>query len=739
MVSPWSAGWSAEASVQPPAAVFIDVHAWTTAALLATEATTATTLAQFKELRAKCETEAVRFSISGDVTDRTETSVAVWGLSVPPNLDANVFGALLQSGNIVVQNMDPKGLMGGRFYRGEHYFVEKRTAKNGFGTDVPVYVFGDAPQKVRDARARVAELEAQVASYRQELQSRATAVVLVLAPLTAEMGAIQTSVDALRGFGKVQPAVTTRDDVVAVVEGIAQRLQLVAIEAPGLRARVAALRSNIASAAQSAGGLPMAEERVRALASTVAALEQELDRAAKQATAESVAHHRQLLSTLPTGAASLEDLVRLGKALAADRALAPSVWPAGGISEAYGAWWDAQTRVVADAPRLSEGSDEQLAAISAVLADGDSMGWAAGAYQVLLATLEDRVGAKRLGRLTAGALGSVNPWTETRPLALQREVRRHHIGFLDEANQAVTGDDLVGLASRVTEDRRVHPQLWPDAERLVGVYAVLQARQFETYRRRPALVAAFQPVNAAFAAAQQAEWNRGATRAFNDAAVGLDADSVRTMVALIDGAALGPGSLPGSPALWQRVAFAQALARGDGSAPPTWVGTWQLVADTGLAGAVAAHHRALLGRIIAARSVAAVADLRTTIAADESAAAAMWADRPAVLRLYARAQSGMVETFIRTNGKALSAALAAFEDRERGPQRTQWADAAGTIRSEDASAMAALLAGTGAVDPPVLAAWRATWPASNNLSPRLTTPTFWMALAHSAAEKKPTP
>jgi uncharacterized protein YecT (DUF1311 family) len=85
------------------------------------------------------------FRIQGDIRDTEPTSVQVWGIAVvPPTSGYEHWASSGAQRNIVVLN--PKNTIHNpAFYVGDHYFVKKDSGKNGFGADVPVWVFGDPP------------------------------------------------------------------------------------------------------------------------------------------------------------------------------------------------------------------------------------------------------------------------------------------------------------------------------------------------------------------------------------------------------------------------------------------------------------------------------------------------------------------------------------------------------------------------------------------------------------------
>lgn len=85
--------------------------------------------------------------INGKITDRERDSLQVRGSAYTTGEDRNVFGGWIAEGNIVVLNPTPEHNYG-TYYSGIHYFHNKTVGKNAFGTQVPVWVYGDMPPEM---------------------------------------------------------------------------------------------------------------------------------------------------------------------------------------------------------------------------------------------------------------------------------------------------------------------------------------------------------------------------------------------------------------------------------------------------------------------------------------------------------------------------------------------------------------------------------------------------------------
>ena len=83
-----------------------------------------------------------KFEIHGEIKDRGEDYVLIWGRSIPEDKDYNKIGTLIvDEGYIQIQNPDKYGI-NVNYYRGSHKYIGKGYGTTGFGGPRPVYLFG---------------------------------------------------------------------------------------------------------------------------------------------------------------------------------------------------------------------------------------------------------------------------------------------------------------------------------------------------------------------------------------------------------------------------------------------------------------------------------------------------------------------------------------------------------------------------------------------------------------------
>jgi hypothetical protein len=98
------------------------------------------TSAQIDGLKAKYPT----VMISGKISDRDQGAIQVWGTAVP------------------VLNPNEPLIRTGYYTGGIHYFLGKRYGRNAFGQPVPLWVYGDEPQELKDAGAHMESVMKQL-------------------------------------------------------------------------------------------------------------------------------------------------------------------------------------------------------------------------------------------------------------------------------------------------------------------------------------------------------------------------------------------------------------------------------------------------------------------------------------------------------------------------------------------------------------------------------------------------
>ncbi len=109
------------------------------------------------------------FVIFGDVKDKGKSTILIWGKAFVGSRDQHWVSSG-EERNILVIN--PKNqVKNENYYQGRDYFLKKDSGKNGFGADVPVWVFGDPPQEVAEVLAKNEEMnQKQAACFNRKLE-----------------------------------------------------------------------------------------------------------------------------------------------------------------------------------------------------------------------------------------------------------------------------------------------------------------------------------------------------------------------------------------------------------------------------------------------------------------------------------------------------------------------------------------------------------------------------------------
>ncbi len=105
------------------------------------------------------------FMITGKIKNREDKSIQVWGLAIPRDNNQNIFGAVWNDSNIIIENPSQNGILIDH-YQGEHNFFRKQYGKNIFGSPVPVWVYGDEPERLK-LQNLLSKLKGKIEKYRQ--------------------------------------------------------------------------------------------------------------------------------------------------------------------------------------------------------------------------------------------------------------------------------------------------------------------------------------------------------------------------------------------------------------------------------------------------------------------------------------------------------------------------------------------------------------------------------------------
>jgi hypothetical protein len=85
------------------------------------------------------------FDIVGEIKDRDEKRLILWGRAIPVNGDINALGSQLEEGNIVIYDYKQNGISI-NFYKGRHVYKEKTYGSNAFGGIVGAYAYGNSSE-----------------------------------------------------------------------------------------------------------------------------------------------------------------------------------------------------------------------------------------------------------------------------------------------------------------------------------------------------------------------------------------------------------------------------------------------------------------------------------------------------------------------------------------------------------------------------------------------------------------
>lgn len=87
------------------------------------------------------------------------------GVAIPRDNNQNIFGAVLNDSNIIIENPHQNGISMDH-YQGEHNFFRKHYGKNVFGSLVPVWVYGDEPERAK-LQNLLSKLKGKIEKQRQ--------------------------------------------------------------------------------------------------------------------------------------------------------------------------------------------------------------------------------------------------------------------------------------------------------------------------------------------------------------------------------------------------------------------------------------------------------------------------------------------------------------------------------------------------------------------------------------------
>jgi len=96
-------------------------------------------------------TEHPRWEIKGEITNRGDDEISVWGKAESEDASPNHPGWLKDDGNIHVIHPNPDKISYNSYQGGIHWYIKQAYGTNTFGQKVPVNVYGDKPKVIAKA------------------------------------------------------------------------------------------------------------------------------------------------------------------------------------------------------------------------------------------------------------------------------------------------------------------------------------------------------------------------------------------------------------------------------------------------------------------------------------------------------------------------------------------------------------------------------------------------------------
>lgn len=117
---------------------------------------------KINEQYTKISSENTEFNIQGQLEDRSEDVLYLRGRASPVNAVLSTYGSLLEESNIYIINYNQDKLKDNFYLSKGHYLIEKRMGENYFGQNVPVWIYGDKPEKLSEIEKRLSEIKEQI-------------------------------------------------------------------------------------------------------------------------------------------------------------------------------------------------------------------------------------------------------------------------------------------------------------------------------------------------------------------------------------------------------------------------------------------------------------------------------------------------------------------------------------------------------------------------------------------------
>ena len=435
---------------------------------------------------AKATTETPGLKIWGTDQDRDEDILQIWGKALPlESDDLNAVGILLQEASIVVHNPDKHASLAiGGTYTGKAYFVERKTAKNGFGVEIPIFVYDSSPpQRIMTLRLAMDEGGQRLTDLKHHLDDllRPDREAFERLVNDAEKSIMDRQNQVHAGLPPGTTQVVSRATFITYLDTLAKALSEWKPAMERLDHEAAALMTpeRTSQLPRWITDFPDLAERWKKIEADETRCNHDRDAVLANDLQGAIAYHRAAVAELPVTVSSSTELVKLAVSIRSILAgLTNTTFDSSLIVPCYSVWWQAAQDAYASNPNWRTATDHDVIDFEATIASNDPVGVAHGSYANLVAKLEDDLGARQLANIPEH-LAATNPWTATRGVGLSELDRAYHRALILRFDADETGTNAVRMRTVVEGETHAHPDRWND--KLRAVYGDLQRRQLAAW------------------------------------------------------------------------------------------------------------------------------------------------------------------------------------------------------------------------------------------------------------------
>ncbi len=434
-------------------------------------------------------TETPAFRVGGEVKDRDHDAdlIQLWGTVQPKSSDdMNTAGVLLQEGNVVVRNPDKNANLAiGGTYSGDAYFVERRTGKNGFGVEVPIFVYDTTPPlRIQTLRSAVDDEAKQLAALNDSLNDILRPDRDAFAHFVSDSEKLVMDQQSHVHFDStsVTTHVISRTTFITYLDALAKAQAEWKGEIDQLDHVAAALMTPERTTQLPRWITDFSDlaERWGKVETAQAAYRKDRDAVLASDLSGAIAFHRKAVAELPDVVASAADLAKVTAGLRTIQAEATkATFDSSPITPAYTAWRKAAEEAFASNPKWLTATERDVTDAEATLSSIDPEGITSGEYAKIVTQFEDGLDERQVATIP-DRLATTSPWSATRDLGLTEEVRAYHRALILRFDANVKSSEILAMKAVIAKEVQKHPEMW-SLGNVMAIYSGLQKSQFAAY------------------------------------------------------------------------------------------------------------------------------------------------------------------------------------------------------------------------------------------------------------------